>query len=100
MSRRVALNIRRVVLDVDKALKVPALNEIAAAIHATTGVEAFNITVTEVDQETIGTSITVEGEDIDYNALVSAIEGSGAVVHSLDQIACGKRIVEYVPRAR
>ena len=94
------LNIRRIVIDVDKALKTPTLIEIAAAIHQCQGVQASNVTVTEVDQETIGTSITIEGENLDYDALVRAIEHSGAVVHSLDQLICGDRILEYVPRAR
>ena len=100
MSGGTELNIRRVVLDVDKALKVPTLLEIGAAINNSPGVRAFNITVTEVDQETVGTSITVEGEAIDYDALMRAIETSGAVVHSLDQLVAGDRIIENVPRAR
>ncbi|MDF0490543.1 DUF211 domain-containing protein [Sphingomonas sp. H39-1-10] len=100
MSDGIGLNIRRVVLDVDKALKVPTLIEIGAAIHNSAGVRAFNITVTEVDQETMGTSITIEGEQIDYDALVRAIESSGAVVHSLDELVAGDRIIDYVPRAR
>lgn len=94
------LNIRRVVLDVDKALRTPTLNEIADAICGCPGVQAVNITVTEVDQETVGTSVTVEGERMDYDGLVAAIEHSGAVVHSLDQIICGERIIEYVARER
>lgn len=97
---RADMNIRRVVMDVDKALKVPTLVEIGAAITSSPGVRCFNITVTEVDQETVGTSITVEGEGIDYDALVRAIETSGAVVHSLDQLVAGDRIIENVPRAR
>lgn len=100
MSGGTEFNIRRVVLDVDKALKVPTLVEIGAAISSSSGVRAFNITVTEVDQETVGTSITVEGESIDYDALVRAIETSGAVVHSLDQLVAGDRIIDYVPRER
>jgi uncharacterized protein len=97
---RAALNIRRVVLDVDMALKTPTLVEIAEAIHAVSGVQASNITVTEVDQETIGTNITIEGEALVYDDLVSAIEHSGAVVHSLDQIVCGDRLIEDTPRSR
>jgi len=95
-----ALNIRRVVIDVDKALTMPSLIEIARAIQGCAGVAAHNITVTEVDQETIGTSITIEGDHMDYDALVRAIESSGAVVHSLDELVCGDRIVDYVPRVR
>lgn len=94
------LNIRRVVMDVDKALRIPSLIEIGEAINRCPGVQAFNITVTEVDQETVGTSITVEGDNIDYEELVRVIESSGAVVHSLDELVCGERIIDYVPRVR
>ncbi|HEX4077436.1 MAG TPA: DUF211 domain-containing protein [Rhizomicrobium sp.] len=100
MPHENALNIRRFVIDVDKALKTPTLIEIAAAIHSCKGVQASNITVTEVDQETIGTNITIEGEGLSYEEIVRAIEYSGAVVHSLDQVVSGSRILEYVPRAR
>jgi hypothetical protein len=94
------LNIRRVVLDVDKALKMPSLIEIATAIQNCAGVAAQNITVTEVDIETVGTSITIEGDAMDYDELVRAIEESGAVVHSLDELVCGDRIIACVPRSR
>ena len=87
-------------LDVDKALKMPSLVEIAGAIQSCSGVAAHNITVTEVDVETVGTSITIEGDNMDYNEIVRAIEESGAVVHSLDELVCGDRIIDYVPRAR
>ncbi|WP_454887885.1 DUF211 domain-containing protein [Sphingomonas oryzagri] len=94
------MNIRRVVLDVDKALRIPSLIEIGEAINRCPGIQAFNITVMEVDQETVGTSITVEGDKIDYDELVRAIESSGAVVHSLDELVCGERVIDYVPRIR
>lgn len=95
-----ALNIRRIVIDVDKALKTPSLIEIAEAIHQCPGVQASNITVTEVDQETIGTNITIEGESLDYDAIVEAIERSGAVVHSLDEVVSGEKLLNNVPRLR
>lgn len=94
------LNIRRVVLDVDLALKMPSLIEIATAIHECAGVAGLNITVTEIDRETVGTDITIVGEHMDYEELVRAIEGSGAVVHNLDQLVCGEQLVERVPRTR
>lgn len=95
-----SLNIRRMVLDVDKAFKMPSLIEIAAAIQRCGGVTANNIVVTEIDQQTIGTVITIEGEELDYDEIVKAIEESGAVVHSLDQIACGDYVLEPVERSR
>jgi hypothetical protein len=100
MSSASPLNARRFVIDVDKALKIPTLIEIAEAIHRCKGVQASNITVTEVDQETMGTNVTIEGEGLSYDEIVRAIEHSGAVVHSLDQVVCGDRVLEHVPRAR
>lgn len=94
------LNIRRIVIDVDKALRTPSLIEIAEQINGCRGVSAANITVLEVDQETVGTTITIEGESLDYDDIVQAIERSGAVVHSLDEVVFGDRILEYVPRQR
>jgi len=94
------LNIRRLVMDVDAALRTPTLVEIAEAIHTCPGVQASNITVTEVDQETVGTSITVVGDGIEYEALVRAIEKSGAVVLNLDELVCGDRLLDNVPRSR
>jgi hypothetical protein len=42
----------------------------------------------------------VEGERIDYQTLVSAIESTGAVVHSIDHLAVGTRLIEGVSRQR
>jgi hypothetical protein len=94
------MNVRRLVLDVDKAVSRPDLVEIAEAINGVAGVEAANITVTEIDIETVGMDITVEGDGIDHAALNKAIEETGAVVHSVDQIVIGERIVERVKRER
>jgi uncharacterized protein len=86
------MNIRRLVLDVDKAISRPTLLELAEAISEVNGVEGFNITVTEIDIETVGMDLTVEGERLDYEAIVKAIEHTGAVVHSLDQLVSRTRI--------
>ncbi len=94
------MNLRRVVLDVDKAKDRPELIDIAEAIADVLGVESANIAVNEIDVETMGTIITVEGSDIDYKALIKAIEGSGAAVHSVDELVVGTRIIEHVPRKR
>ncbi|MFE2373840.1 DUF211 domain-containing protein [Streptomyces sp. NPDC059398] len=92
--------IRRLVLDVDKTVQEPDLVQLARAIESSPGVEAVNIVVTEIDMETVGTDVTVEGEDIDVDALVRAIERVGAVVHSTDQVVAGTYTVEGRPRHR
>ena len=94
------LNIRRLVLDVDKAVAKPTVTELAEAICGVAGVEAVNITVTEIDIETVGFNVTIEGEHVSYRDLVQAIEHTGAAVHSIDQLVAGSRIVEEVKRGR
>ena len=94
------MNIRRLVLDVDKAVSRPTIIELAAAIDAVAGVEGVTILVTEIDLETVGMDITVEGEHIDYPALVHAIESTGSVVHSIDQLSAGQRVAPALRRER
>jgi hypothetical protein len=87
-------------LDVDKAISRPKLTEIAAAIHSVAGVQAVNITVTEIDLETVGMDVTIQGERIDYEPVVLAIEAAGAVVHSIDELSTGEYLLEKVQRSR
>jgi hypothetical protein len=94
------MNIRRLVLDVDKAIARPSILEIGDAIDAVPGVDAVNITVTEIDVETVGMDVTIEGEKLEYDTIVNAIEKTGAVVHSIDQLIIGKRIIERIKRSR
>jgi hypothetical protein len=92
------MNIRRLVLDVDKARARPSLLEIAEATERCAGVEALNVTVGEIDIETVGMDITVEDEHFDYDEILKAIESTGAVVYSIDQLIVGNRIIERIPR--
>lgn len=100
MKREDPLNIRRLVLDVDKSIRHPSLIELSLAIQRCRGVEACNITVGEIDIETVGTNITIEGTAMDYDEIEREIETTGAVVHSVDQIIVGERLIEHVPRQR
>ena len=90
------MNVRRVILDVDKGLNRPSLLDLAATIEQVPGVEAVNVSVTEMDMETMGTIITVEGTMINYDALINSIEDIGAVIHSVDEIAVGRRLIESI----
>jgi hypothetical protein len=94
------MNIRRMVLDVDKAIARPAIVDLVEAIGAVAGVSAVNVTVTEIDIETVGMNVTVEGENIDHVDLLKAVERSGAVVNSIDQVVAGDHMVENISRAR
>lgn len=90
-------NLRRIVLDVVKPAVEPSLVSIAEAIAGVRGVESVNLTVEEVDAKTEGLLVTIEGEEMDFSKLNEAISGCGAVVHSVDQVAGGERMIESVP---
>jgi len=94
------MNVRRLMLDVDWAASGPGIAALAEAISEVQGVQAVNVTITEIDVETVGSDVAVEGENIDVGQLTGAITDAGAVVHSIDQLAAGDHIVDYVPRAR
>ena len=94
------MNVRRVLLDVDKAIQRPDLLELAEAIDGVAGIDAVNITVTDIDIETVGMDVTVEGDGIDIRMLVTVIERAGAAVHSIDEVVAGSRLIERVARRR
>jgi len=94
------MNIRRLLLDVDKALKRPSLLEIGQAIEGVAGVEGLNITVTSIDTETVGMDVTIVGNNLNYEAIEAAIEKTGAVVHSIDELVAGTRLIDRIKRSR
>lgn len=94
------MNIRRLLLDVDKSKQNPSLPEIAEEIEKVEGVEGVAIEVNEIDNETVGMNITIEGEQLNYHAIEKAIEKTGAVVHSVDQLLAGKKIIIPSKRER
>jgi hypothetical protein len=85
--------IKRLVLDVLKPHE-PTNVEVASAIGDLQDVEGVNLSLYEVDQQTENVKITVEGNNVDYNLVVHTIENLGGVVHSVDEIIAGKKIVE------
>ncbi|WP_049898269.1 DUF211 domain-containing protein [Halococcus agarilyticus] len=88
--------IRQLVLDVLKPHE-PTMLSIAQEIADTDGVDGVNAILIEMDEEVRNIKFTVEGDDIDYDEVTAVIEDTGATVHSVDQVACGERIVEDAP---
>ncbi len=86
--------IRRLVLDVLKPLKEPSVIEIARYLGDLPGIEGVNVIVSEVDVETMSLIITIEGSDINYDKIEETLEEIGAVIHSVDQVVVGERIIE------
>ena len=77
--------IKRVVLDVLKPHQPNAL-EFAGVIADRHSGCCVKVTVTEVDEKTETTVVTIESNDIPYEAIVDTITGLGASVHSIDEV--------------
>lgn len=76
---------RRLVLDVLKPHQPNALDFSLAL--ASLGVDYHvKVTVTEVDKKTESTVVTIEGTDINFDAIKAAVEKMGASVHSIDEV--------------
>ena len=85
--------IKRLVLDVLKPHE-PTNVEVASAIGDLQDVDGVNLSLYEVDQQTENVKITVEGTNVNYSLVLQTIENLGGVVHSVDEIIAGKKLVE------
>jgi hypothetical protein len=87
--------IRRLVLDVLKPHK-PSVVELSEALSHLEGVEGINIIINEIDQQVENAKVIVAGIGISFEDVKKKLEEFGATVHSIDEVAAGKRIVEEV----
>ena len=85
-------NITRLVLDVLK-LRDPPLPEFAMRLSSIPNIEGVRVTLVEIDQNTESIKVTMEGEDVDLDLVREMMKEYGAVVHSIDEVVVGKRIV-------
>ena len=79
------VTIKRLVLDVLKPRDPDAL-EFAGAIAGRNRDCRVTVTVTEVDQKTETTVVTVAGSDISYDSIVQTIGDLGGSIHSIDEV--------------
>lgn len=86
-------DIKRIVLDVLKPHN-PSIVELSRRLAGLHGVTGVNCTVDEVDQETESLKITVEGTSVDYGKVEAMVREMGGVIHSVDSVSAGKKLVE------
>jgi hypothetical protein len=77
--------IKRVVLDVLKPHQPNALEFAMAMAEHHDGCR-ITVTVTEVDEKTESTVVSIQSEDVPYAAVVDTITKLGASVHSIDEV--------------
>jgi len=85
--------IRRLVLDTLKPHD-PSIIELAEILSELDGVEAVNISIYEMDRKVENAKITIEGSDIQFEAIMAIITDNGAAVHSIDEVVAGKMIID------
>jgi hypothetical protein len=87
--------IRRLILDVLKPHK-PSVIEVSEALSHLEGVEGVNVIIYEIDQQVENAKIMIVGSSIDFESIKKKLEEMGATIHSVDEVAAGKMIVEEV----
>jgi len=88
-------NVKRIILDVLKP-HAPSIIEVAEKLGGLEGISGVNISLEEVDAETDSIKITIEGNNISYENVNKAIIECGAVIHSIDGVSAGIKIVDEV----
>ena len=87
--------IRRLVLDVLKPHN-PSVVELSEVLSELEGVDGVNIIIYEIDQQVENAKIIIAGHRIDFESIKKKLEEMGATIHSVDEVASGKIIVEEV----
>ncbi len=87
--------LRRLVLDVLKPHR-PSIVDVALKLSKVEGVSGVNCVLNEIDQETENIKIIIEGPHINFEEVSSTLEDLGAVIHSIDNVVAGKKLVEDV----
>lgn len=88
-------DIKRLVLDVLKPHK-PSLIEMSRRLSTLKGIDGVSCTLDEVDQDTESVLVTIEGSSVNYESVEDTLRELGAVIHSVDLVASGKRLVEEI----
>lgn len=88
-------NLRRLVLDVLKPLD-PSIVTLVQLLADLEGVDGANISIYEIDRRVENAKITIEGHDLRYDEIVVVIEENGGSVHSIDEVAAGRVLIEDV----
>lgn len=88
-------NLRRLVLDVLKPAE-PNIVTLAQALADLEGVDGVNISIYEIDRLVENAKITIEGNNLNYGLVARLVEEHGGSIHSIDEVAAGKVLIEDV----
>ncbi|MFW6110749.1 MAG: DUF211 domain-containing protein [Thermoproteota archaeon] len=84
------VTVRRLVLDSLKPREL-SLIELSQALASVNGVEEVSVVVIEVDSKTETLKVTVEGPQIDHEAVWEVMEKCGVSIKGVDEITVSKQ---------
>lgn len=85
--------IKRLVLDVLKPHD-PKMVSFTEDLCEEESIRGVTSKLVEIEENVRTIRITIEGEDLDFAAIEARIENLSGTVHSVDEVSCGKEIVE------
>lgn len=85
--------LRKLVLDVLKP-HTPDIVTFAKELASLQGIDGVNISVYEIDKEVENVKITIVGRFTDVGSIRNMIGDAGGTIHSIDEVAAGKKVVE------
>lgn len=88
-------NLRRLVIDVLKPLE-PSIVQLVQMLADLEGVDGVNISIYEIDRRVENAKLTIEGHSVPYQQIIELIEQNGGAIHSIDEVAAGKVLIEDV----
>ena len=92
------LMVRRLVLDILKPFD-PELHIVATEVINRCKISkeiSVNLTVYEVDKLTQTIKFIIEGKNLDFDEIQEILNSMNCIIHSVDQVVAGKRIVEDI----
>jgi len=72
----------------------PSIIELADQLSDLDGISAVNISIYEMDRKVENAKITIEGDSISYEIVSELIEEMGGAIHSVDEVAAGRHIID------
>jgi len=87
--------IRRLVLDVLKPHD-PSKIELSEKLSKLKGINGVNIITIEIDKNVENVKIVLEGRNINFKKIEKIVEDAGGAIHSIDEVAAGKKLIEEV----
>jgi len=74
----------------------PDIVELSQLLADLEGVDGVNIAIYEIDRRVENAKITIEGNNLPYEKVIVVIEENGGSIHSVDEVAAGKILIEDV----